>query len=291
MGNVMALSIKRGARLKFSGQCKHGTRYNLGSNKGGSMGENVTIAVKRGGSSRSGVGYKGLARLANSMSLLRGESVAWDALFAPEGPNDYLERLAHNAQAPTGYGIVCIDLDAKRIDSHQGYGTIGSADMDSRRELLICLGLEILPHPLEDSGILLDAYMGGALVPKGGSALVCAESDPKRAAHALIKRLEGVGDFQIFTDMAIKPPGWEVVKWNRAGHGHGMFEMAQSLAGHGWPMGAEVLMGWRAFLVEEGDLPEEAARFDAWIESMQVSAELSAQSAGQVLPRGPQLRV
>lgn len=255
------------------------------------MGGVVTIAVKRGGSSMSGMGYKGMAGLANSMSLLRGEDVAWDALFAPEGQNDYLEELRQNSQAPTGYGIVCIDIDAKRIDSHQGYGAIGNVDMDSRRDLLIYLDKGIIPHPLEDAGILLDAYMGGALVPKDGSALACSQTDPIKAGRELIDRIQCVGDFQMYKELAISPPGWQVVRWNRLGVSQGMFEMAQSLAAHGWPMGVEVLMEWKAHLAEELELPEEAACFGAWIESVQLSDGLTRGAAGEALRSVPPIRV
>lgn len=172
----------------------------------------------------SGQGYKGLANLANSMSLLRGEDVAWDALFAAEGKNNYLEELRQNSQAPVNYGIVCIDIDAKRIDSHQGYGAIGRPDMDSRLNLMICLDKGILPHPLEEAGILLDAYMGGALViTDGAEEMLCAQTDPREAGRELISRLHDFGDFQLFTELAIKPAGWKVVRWGGLKEGEGLF--------------------------------------------------------------------
>lgn len=105
--------------------------------------------------------------------------------------------------------------------------------MDSRRDLLICLDKGIIPHPLEDAGILLDAYMGGALVPKGRPAMACAQTDPRIAARELVDRLHDVGDLQMFTGLGINPPGWEVVRWDNLGLPQGMFEMAQSLAADG----------------------------------------------------------
>lgn len=50
-------------------------------------------------------------------------------------------------------------------------------------------------------------------------------------------------------------------------------------------------MGWKAHLDEEIELPEEAARLDAWIESIQLSADLARQKAGRGLPSGPAIRV
>lgn len=67
--------------------------------------------------------------------------------------------------------------------------------------------------------------------------------------------------------------------------------MAQSLAAHGWPMGIEVLKRWKAHLAEELDLTDEASRFDEWIESIQLSADLARDTAGRALPSGPAIRV
>jgi hypothetical protein len=245
------------------------------------MGGLVRFAVKKDGRIWTGSGDRSFVRLGGWFALQSGDPKALEALFGCGGGRALLDvGLGPYSLVPVGYGIVCVDIDAKTVDSHQSYQKVGVLKWD----VLDGVKLGLIPNhngtsKFSEANLCVEAYMGGGLGKRLASGvyegLACSAATKSEAAKELVSRYDGkprdVGD-----PFRMLAPGWTSKDWMN--DDFSLEPMARCLAARGWAFPVETIGSWRTF-AEKRYGRSEAEKFDGWYESARESAELEAVAA------------
>jgi hypothetical protein len=256
------------------------------------MGEWVRIAVRKDGEIRTGTGHESCARVGGSFALQSGDSNALEALFGAGGSGGLLIELGGpEGVVPEGEGLVCIDLDRKRVDSHQLHCAVGDVEygvLDFLRDRFEDGDVGSTYSPFTATGMFVEAYRGGALEMKDESgvfaALSCEAETLESARSELLERFGRVHIDRTRELFKMRSPGWEYEEWDHyarrdAGTDCGLAAMALSLMARDWPLTKDMLADWRCYDLEyHGE--SHAGMHDGWFASRLEALEIDSAAGG-----------